>query len=460
MSASVLHADNTAPANRDVQGVGSTNVDNSKSLINIDEAAPIGEDMKDTNCIVAVCEKQPNVSHNPDVNEHNTKDVDLDGEKDLVRTHSYKANDVKGTNTSGGSIKENRKHFKNTKGCDTYTEVEEAHSVNAVQRTIDTRCDANDGDGCYLESTDHRKIVSQYFGRNKRCTQLLTDDLWLVWCRKHYQQRRYNLQQEGIWHLKKLELIRTQIEKFKDSDRIAGWDIALHKTERIRLDREDAAAVIPGAESPASPVWERFLKPYLGCNQSYEQLDAVLRVIEAEFQNTAFVARDNKNKEMPAIEFLPIFPKGSANKPLARPKNRALVPHVKAKGKSPTSNSASQTMTPEFVDKTAIATITQTVDTVPVLPLSPCKRKASSPMPLDEDSKKFLGYFSSSRPDKSPFTSAPNAVSTSLSSHRKRQASSPNPLDNLLSEHPNKRRRLVQGIRPKTVHPKTEEFKE
>ena len=457
MTISVVHVDNTALANRDVQG---TTVDNSKSLININEGAPIGDAREDTNCIVAVCEKQPNVFHNPDVGEHNTKDVDLDGEKDLVRTHPYKANNVKGTNTFGDSIKENRMPFKNTKGCDTYTEVEGSHSGNAVQRTIDNQCQANDGDGCYLESTDHRKVVSQYFGRNKRCTQLLTDDLWLVWCRKHYQQRRYNLQQEGIWHLKKLELIRIQMERFKDSDRIAGWDIALHKTERIRLDREDAAAVIPEAKPPASPVWERFLKPYLGCNQSYEQVDAVLRVIEAEFQSTAFVARENKDKEMPAIEFLPIFPKGIADKPLARTKHRALIPHVKARGKPPTSKSSSQTMTPEFIDKTATTTITQTIDTVPVSPSSPCKRKASSSMSLDEDSKKCLGYLSSSRPDKSPLTSAPNAVSTSILSQRKRQDSSPNSLDNVLSEYPNKRRRLVQGIRPKTVHPKTEGFEE
>ena len=460
MSVSVLHADNTAPANRDVEGVGSTNVDNSKGLINIDEAVPISENMKDTNCIVAVGEKQPHVIVNPNVSEHDTKDIDLNSEKDLAPTHSCKADNVKGINTSGVSSKEKRKHFKNTKGGDTDSEVEEAHSGNAVPRTIDTQCQANDGDGCYLESTDHRKIVSQYFGRNKRCTQLLTDELWLVWCRKHYQQRRYNLQQEGIWHLKKLELIKIQIERFEDSNRIASWDIALHKTERIRLDGENAAAAIPGAKPLASSLWERFLEPYLGRNRTYAQLYAVLRVIEAEFQTTAFLARANKDKEMPAIEFLPVFPGGTANQPMARSKTRALIPHVKAKGKALTSKSASQTMTPNFIDKPATLTIIQMVDTVPVSPSSPCKRKASSPMPVDEDSKKGVIYFSSSRPDASPFTSGPDTGSTALSSHHNGQASSPNSLSNLVSEYPKKRRRLVHGIRPKTVHSKTEEIQE
>ena len=85
MSVSLLRADNTALANRNVQGIGSTYVDNIKNLINIDKTVPIGENMKDTTCIVAFCEKQSNVIHKPNIHEHNTKDIDLDSEKDLVR---------------------------------------------------------------------------------------------------------------------------------------------------------------------------------------------------------------------------------------------------------------------------------------------------------------------------------------------------------------------------------------
>ena len=45
----------------------------------------------------------------------------------------------------------------------------------------------------------------------------------------------------------------------------------------------------------------------------------MLRGIEAEFQTTAFAARANKNKDMPTVEFLPVFPRGTANKPKAEP---------------------------------------------------------------------------------------------------------------------------------------------
>ena len=460
MTTSNLHADNTAPANRGVQGVGSTDVDNSKRIININKAGPIGEDTKYSNCILDIYEKQLNATINHDVDEHDVKNIDLDSEDDPVRVILCKANNMKEINTSDGTSKSEPEHFKNTRGCDIDNDVEVAHTGHAVQRTIDSRCQANDGDGCYLASTDHRKIVSQYFGRNKRCTQLLADRLWLVWCRKHYQQRRYNLQQEGTWHLKKLELIRLQVKQFQDLTDIVCWDITLHKTEQVLLARENAAAEVPGANPPASPVWERFLEPYLGGNKTYEQLYAVLRVIEAEFQTTAFLARDNKDKDMPAIEFLPSFPKRIANKPVARPKNRAFIPHVKAKGKPFTSDSASQTVTPELINRTTTLDITPTIDTVPVSPSSQCEHKASSPMPLEQASKKYMSYFSSSRPDASPSSGATDAVSAWLSLHRKRQASSPSPLTNIVSEHANKRRRLMRGIRPKTVYTKIEETEE
>ena len=104
----------------------------------------------------------------------------------------------------------------------------------------------------------------------------------------------------------------------------------------------------------------------------------MLRVIEAEFQTTAFIERNNKAKEMPAIKFLPMFPKGAAGKPLAKRKNRVLVSHVKMKGKVFISNSVSRTVTSEFNNKIATSTITQTVDNVLVSLSSHRKRQASS----------------------------------------------------------------------------------
>ncbi len=52
-----------------------------------------------------------------------------------------------------------------------------------------------------------RKVVSDYFGRNKRETKQIPR--WITYCRKHYQRCSYN---NDSYKFLKLELIRTQFE--------------------------------------------------------------------------------------------------------------------------------------------------------------------------------------------------------------------------------------------------------
>ena len=53
----------------------------------------------------------------------------------------------------------------------------------------------DDGSAKLVRSTtitlDHRKVVSHIFGRNKACTRKLPENLWRLWCRKHYQRFKY-----------------------------------------------------------------------------------------------------------------------------------------------------------------------------------------------------------------------------------------------------------------------------
>ena len=262
----------------------------------------------------------------------------------------------------------------NMEGSESRALLEDIDVVDSIHRTLDPLCQANDGDGCYLASTDHRKVVSQYFGRNKRCTQQLRDDLWLVWCRKHYQQRRYNLQQQGTWHLKKLEMIRTQIDIFQMRTAVESWNISLRRRERKGLDSENAAALIPAAEFPASTLWERFLVPHQGCNRTFAEVYNVLRVIEAEFQTPSFIAKANKDKDMPNVEFLPLFPEGTVMKPIDKSKARTLVPHVKAGTKTSKSHGVAH--------PTALtSTSSNAINTTPLTSSPPRKPKTPRPQP-------------------------------------------------------------------------------
>ena len=92
MGISLLHADNTSLANKDIQGIGGINMNNGKFPINIDRAISIDDVMKDTDYILAIREKLPKFIHDADVHDHSIKDIDLDGNKSLLPNIRCKAN--------------------------------------------------------------------------------------------------------------------------------------------------------------------------------------------------------------------------------------------------------------------------------------------------------------------------------------------------------------------------------
>ena len=71
----------------------------------------------------------------------------------------------------------------------------------------------DDGNAKLVRSTtitlDHRKVVSHIFGRNKACTRKLPENLWILWCRKHYQRFKYRAEDAENWHTIQLGLVRT-----------------------------------------------------------------------------------------------------------------------------------------------------------------------------------------------------------------------------------------------------------
>ena len=55
------------------------------------------------------------------------------------------------------------------------------------------------GSTCPANSGDHREVVSHIFGRNKACPRELPNDLWIYWCRKHYQRLKYRAEDSEGW---------------------------------------------------------------------------------------------------------------------------------------------------------------------------------------------------------------------------------------------------------------------
>ena len=172
---------------------------------------------------------------------------------------------------------------------------------------IDTQCVAVPT--CIAKSGDHRKVVSHIFGRNKSCTRDLPHDLWIFWCRKHYQRFKYRGEDNDNWHMRQMELVCDQLQIFEDWGKVRSWTIALRKAEHrnmVKINKEakmNQEGVM--VANPTPPCWERFLVPYLGANKTFADVREVLVVILSKFDEEEYKSRDKKLKTLPGVEFLP-----------------------------------------------------------------------------------------------------------------------------------------------------------
>ena len=156
---------------------------------------------------------------------------------------------------------------------------------------------------CLANSGDHRKVVSHIFGRNKSCTRDLPDNLWIYWCRKHYQRLKYRAEDSESWHTRQLGLVRTQLQTFEIWGQVRSWNIELRKAEKDAIAKEDKKGV--RYTNYISTCWERFLVPCLGVNKTYAQVRQVLDLIERKFNEPEYCDREKKFKTFPGVEFLP-----------------------------------------------------------------------------------------------------------------------------------------------------------
>ena len=168
---------------------------------------------------------------------------------------------------------------------------------------IDMKCKAVST--CLANSGDHRKVVSHVFGRNKASTRELPDNLWIFWCRKHYQRFKYRAEEAENWHQLQLKLVREQLQAFEDWGEVHCWIITLRKHEKYALAKEKKN----GVSAQESTLWERFLESHLGLNKTFAQVRRVLALIDSKFNEAEYLNRDKKMKTFPGVEFLPTFQK-------------------------------------------------------------------------------------------------------------------------------------------------------
>jgi len=173
-------------------------------------------------------------------------------------------------------------------------------------------------EGCDTGSQP-RKAVSHIFGRNKMCTRLIPEHVWVRYCRKHYQRSRYR--EPKNWPRSQCDLVQKQIQRLQewsaDNERrghggvVRSWGLAVRKREQKRLDdlalsvardpgRHGGAGLDEtalGASAPATavPAWLRDL-----CGRTYNTSD-----IRDIFNRVHQDLLDSVSPVFPDIEILP-----------------------------------------------------------------------------------------------------------------------------------------------------------
>ncbi|KAL1981762.1 hypothetical protein VTN96DRAFT_2189 [Rasamsonia emersonii] len=174
---------------------------------------------------------------------------------------------------------------------------------------------------CVSGSWNARKCISHFFGRNKTCTRTFPDDVWVLYCRKHYQRARYRA---DSWPFKQCDIFQETLNRMQAWDGVSSFRLTLRKREHIRTpstgtdDTSAASASLginrtrqstqgprrtkrsPNASAPV-PSW---LRDEVGDNKSFDEIrDIIKRIreyIQAEQEANNYVA-------FPDIEILPTF---------------------------------------------------------------------------------------------------------------------------------------------------------
>ena len=160
---------------------------------------------------------------------------------------------------------------------------------------------------CTMDPQHLRKVISQYFGRNKRETRAIPEEFWDKWCRKHYQRLRYRRE---VWVRQQIALINDMIDRLEEHGKVRGWTVTIRKTEEMKLRDPKFAG---------KRLREEFLIKWMGKGKSF---DYVRRFVNEVVANEC---AEGGEAELPHFQLLPdmdTYPVRIINEAASEPENR------------------------------------------------------------------------------------------------------------------------------------------
>lgn len=156
------------------------------------------------------------------------------------------------------------------------------------------KCEFSDGP-CVTGGENLRKVISHIFGRNKNCTKLFPQHVWIHYCRKHYQRARYRA---SVWPFTQCDLLMDSLDRMEAWGGVDSFELVLRRreTRRTTVDNDGetneqnlstSGFPSPEASSPNSVV-------------SFSQTNAT------QTQDSSSTMNENLSKKPPYIPPSPV----------------------------------------------------------------------------------------------------------------------------------------------------------
>ncbi|KAK7522362.1 hypothetical protein IWZ03DRAFT_342785 [Phyllosticta citriasiana] len=197
-----------------------------------------------------------------------------------------------------------------------------------------------------------RKMVSDYFGRNKKATAMI-EGKWIVSCRKHYQRLSY----QESWPSMKANIVRSQLAEIEAIEPGMPWQIKLKNSEEKRLTRylhacaqsgtvpdwtAPASVCVPDDKKQSSLAVLHSLSAFCGANKTRKDCDDAITAATAALSA-------GRATHFPLFEMIPQFSALGKRKRSDSPASEEERPD-KAKGGRPRKKSRSEDEQDGFVE--------------------------------------------------------------------------------------------------------------